>query len=95
MRRAARTDANQQAVIDVLRQVGATVHSLASMGQGCPDLLVGFRGRTCLMEVKDGSKPPSERRLTPDQVVWHRDWTGGSLTVVNSPEDALKVIGVI
>jgi len=95
MRRAARTDANQQAVIDVLRQVGATVHSLASMGQGCPDLLVGFRGRTCLMEVKDGSKPPSETRLTPDQVVWHRDWTGGSLSVVYGPEDALKVIGVI
>lgn len=95
MRRAARTDANQQAVIDVLRQVGATVHSLASMGQGCPDLLVGFRGRTCLMEVKDGSKPPSETRLTPDQFVWHEQWTGGSLSVVYGPEDALKVIGVL
>lgn len=95
MRRAARTDANQQAVIDVLRQVGATVHSLASMGQGCPDLLVGFRGCTCLMEVKDGSKPPSETRLTPDQVVWHEQWTGGSLSVVYGPEDALKVIGVL
>jgi hypothetical protein len=95
MRRAARTDANQTAVIEVLRQVGATVHSLAAMGNGCPDLLVGFRGRTCLMEVKDGKKPPSETRLTPDQVVWHNQWTGGSLSVVYSPEDALKVIGVL
>ena len=95
MRRAARTDANQQAVIDALRQVGATVHSLASIGNGCPDLLVGFRERTFLMEVKDGSKPPSEKRLTPDQVVWHNKWTGGSLSVVYSPENALKVIGVI
>ncbi len=95
MRRAARTDANQTAVIEVLRQVGATVHSLAAMGNGCPDLLVGFRGRTCLMEVKDGKKPPSETRLTPDQVVWHNQWTGGSLSVVYSPEDALKGIGVL
>lgn len=95
MRRAARTDANQTAVIEVLRQVGATVHSLAAMGNGCPDLLVGFKGRTCLMEVKDGKKPPSETRLTPDQVVWHNQWTGGSLSVVYSPEDALKVIGVL
>jgi hypothetical protein len=95
MRRAAKIDANQQAVVDALRQVGATVHSLATVGGGCPDLLVGFRGRTCLMEVKDGNKPPSERRLTPFQVLWHEQWTGGSLTVVNSPEDALKVIGVL
>jgi hypothetical protein len=95
MRRAAKIDANQQAVVDALRQVGATVHSLAAVGGGCPDLLVGFRGRTFLMEVKDGNKPPSERRLTPFQVLWHEQWTGGSLTVVNSPEDALKVIGVI
>jgi hypothetical protein len=47
------------------------------------------------MEVKDGKKPPSETRLTPDQVVWHNQWTGGSLSVVYSPEDALKVIGVL
>lgn len=95
MRRAARTDANQQAVVDILRQVGATVHSLASMGGGCPDLLVGYRGWTYLMEVKDGSKTPSETKLTPDQVIWHEEWTGGSLYIVYSPEDALKRIGVI
>lgn len=95
MRRRARTDANQQAVIDVLRQVGASVHSLAAIGDGCPDLLVGYNGRTFLMEVKDGTKRMSDIRLTDDQVQWHRKWTGGSLSIVYGPEGALKVIGVL
>jgi hypothetical protein len=95
MRRAARTDANQQAVVEVLRQVGATVQSLAAIGNGCPDLLVGYKNQTYLMEVKDGQKAPSEKRLTDDQVQWHNVWSGGSLNVVYSPENALKVIGVI
>lgn len=93
MRRRARTDANQQAVIDALRQAKATVHSLAEIGNGCPDLLVGYNGRTYLMEVKDGTKAPSEIRLTVNQVEWHKNWTGGSLSIVYGPEGALSVIG--
>ena len=95
MRRRARTDANQQAVIDVLRQAGASVQSLAAIGDGCPDLLVGYNGRTFLMEVKDGTKPPSEVRLTVNQVEWHSRWYGGSLSIVYGPEGALKVIGAL
>jgi hypothetical protein len=47
-----------------------------------------------LLEVKDGSKPPSAQKLTPQQEVWHRDWRGHRV-VVNSPEAALAAIGVI
>ena len=54
-----RTDGNQQAVIDALRDEGASVQSLASVGDGCPDLVVGARGVTYLAEVKDGEKQPS------------------------------------
>jgi len=68
MRRAARIDANQPAIIAALRSIGATVQPLHAVGGGCPDLLVGLRGRNILMEVKDGARPPSERRLTADQV---------------------------
>ena len=82
MRRAAKIDANQTAVVQALRQLGATVQSLAAIGDGCPDLLVGYRGQTLLLEVKDGSKPPSARRLTPDQLAWHGKWQGGALAVV-------------
>jgi hypothetical protein len=57
-------------------------------------LLVGYKGLNMLLEVKDGSKPPSAQKLTPQQEIWHRDWRGHAV-VVNSPEAALAAIGVI
>ena len=89
MRRAAKVDANQAAIVEALRACGASVQSLAAVGKGVPDLLVGLRTRNYLIEVKDGSKPPSARKLTPDQVQWHTKWAGQVLTVT-SPEDALR-----
>ena len=93
--RAAKIDANQPAIVAALRKAGATVQSLASVGNGVPDLLVGIAGKTMLMEIKDGAKPPSARRLTPDQLEWHAAWRGGTLAVVDSPEAALRALGVM
>jgi hypothetical protein len=95
MRRAAKVDANQTEIVAALRSLGATVQSLASVGHGCPDLLVGFRGQTLLMEVKDGKKPPSERKLNDDQLRWHGAWHGGPLAVVDNVDAALRMIGVL
>jgi hypothetical protein len=95
MRRAAKIDANQTQVVLALQAAGATVQSLAAVGQGVPDLLVGFQGKTLLMEVKDGQKPPSARRLTEDQLKWHGAWRGGPLAVVDGVEAALRALGVI
>ena len=93
--RAAKIDANQEAVVTALRTAGASVQSLASVGKGVPDLLVGYKGQTLLMEIKDGFKPPSARLLTEDQLRWHGSWKGGALAVVDSPDAALRMIGVI
>ena len=93
--RAARTDANHVQVVSALRAAGATVQSLAGVGKGVPDLLVGHQGHTLLMEVKDGDKSPSQRKLTEDQLKWHREWNGGTLAVVDGPEAALRALGVI
>jgi hypothetical protein len=95
MRRAAKVDANQDQVVSALRAAGASVQSLAAIGKGCPDLLVGYRGYTMLMEVKDGAKPPSARRLTDDQVTWHGAWGGSAVAVVDGPEAALRMLRVI
>ena len=93
MRRASRIDDSHHAVVAALRAVGASVQSLAEVGNGCPDLLVGYHGEVWLLEIKDGSKSPSARKLTPDQEAWHREWRGGHLSVVTSVDDALWVIG--
>lgn len=61
------------------------------LGQGCPDLLVGFRGVNYVLELKDGRKPPSDRRLTPAEQEWHAAWRGQVATVY-SIDDALRVV---
>lgn len=94
MRRAARVDDNQGQIVDALRRVGCSVWSLAGVGKGFPDLAVGFRGRNLFLEVKDGSKPPCKRRLTPDEEAFHASWRG-HVAVVESVEDALKIVGMI
>jgi Holliday junction resolvase len=91
MRKAAKTDANQTQVVNALRQAGASVQSLAAIGRGCPDLLVGYQGINYLMEVKDGSKVPSAQKLTIDQEHWHSVWKG-VVHVVKSEDEALKIL---
>lgn len=95
MRRAAKVDANQDSVISALRAAGAKVQSLAAVGKGVPDLLCQYKGTFYLIEVKDGKKSPSQRRLTDDQVKWHEEWKSAFLGVVESPDEALKFIGAI
>ena len=94
MRHIARVDGNHREIVDGLRNVGASVQSLATIGKGCPDILVGFRGVNYVMEIKDGSKPPSGRKLTPDESAWHFNWRG-QVCVVESLQDALIAIGVV
>ena len=93
MRYAAKADRNQPEIVAALERVGASVQHLHSVGHGCPDLLVGFRGRNHLIEVKDGTLPPSRRGLTDAQIRWHMLWSG-EVAIANSAEDALRIIGV-
>jgi len=89
--RSARIDANQPNIIKALRNAGASVQPLHTVGGGVPDLLVGWRDRNILIEVKDGDKPPSARQLTPDQDVWHKNWRG-RVYVVTSVDEALAAL---
>ena len=91
MRKAAKIDDNQKAIVNVLRQMGASVQSLATTGKGCPDLLVGYQGINYLMEVKDGDKVLSKQKLTIDQEHWHSLWRG-SVHIVKSVDEALKIL---
>ena len=95
MRFAAKIDANQVEIVKALRKAGATVQSLASVGKGVPDLLVGYANKTALIEVKDGAKVKSAQKLTPDQLNWHANWRGGTLATVDGVEAALRVLKVM
>ena len=91
--RRGRADNNQKEIARALRQVGAKVHHLHTVGNGCPDLLVGWRGQTYLIEVKNLDGRGSI--LTPEQETWHKAWTGGPVAVIHSEDEALAAIGVI
>ena len=88
---AKRTDANQAEIVKTLRQAGADVYDLSKVGKGIPDLLVTFNGETIMMEVKANAKS----RYSPDQLKFIANWKGGPLSRVDSPEAALRVIGLI
>lgn len=91
MRQRARTDSNHAEIVKAFRDIGASVQDLSRVGQGCPDLLVGFRGLCFLVEIKDGSKVPSRRELTVAQREWHMRWAG-QVAVVDSVEQAITAL---
>lgn len=87
MRYAARVDATQEQIVSVLRAAGAYVYII-----GLPvDILVGYKGKTILVEIKSGSK----KRLTKLQTDFFENWTGGTLLRVNDAEGALRALKMI
>ena len=87
--RANKVDANHDEIVRAYRRLGFSVASTAAMGKGFPDLVVGIHNITDLVEIKDGSKPPSARKLTSDQVTFFNNWNG-SVRVVNNVEDVAQ-----
>ena len=90
-----RLDSNHGAVVEALATLpGILLQSLAIVGAGCPDLLVGYRGEWALMEVKDGDKPPSARALTDPEKGWHKRAraAGCEVVIADSPEDAVLAV---
>ena len=83
-----RVDANQARIVRALRQAGASVLHLHTIGGGAPDILVGYRGDNFLLEIKSG-----DGKLNDRQALWHTLWRG-QVAVVRSVDEAFKVIGV-
>jgi len=85
-----KTDANQSEIVAALRKVGASVQDLSSVGGGCPDLLVAFRGFNVLLEVKNTA---GLNRVGDAQRDWIKDWRG-PVVIVRTVTEALNAIGV-
>jgi len=86
MRRAARNDDNQQEIVDALRACGFLVWIL---DEPCDLLVHGPRmgAFVRLLEVKDGTKSPSKRKLTPKQARSRAE--GWPIAVVETVDEAL------
>lgn len=91
MRQKPKLDDNQGSIVNTLRALGYSVQSLAGVGCGCVDILVGAHNRNYLFEIKDPEKPPSKRKLTTEEKRWHAAWKG-QVTIIESWEEAIKVM---
>ena len=95
MRRAAKVDSNQSEIVAALRKRGA-VCIITSQLKNAFDLLVCFNGKIHIVEIKDGNKPQSARKLTEGELVCKSlvESVGCSYNVINSVDEALELIGV-
>ena len=93
MRRAAKVDANQKDIVETLRGMGVSVAHTHTLGRGFPDIAISTvaNGATHLIEIKDGAKPPSARKLTEDEQEWHDNWLG-NVHIVETEEQAIELV---
>ena len=82
MRRAAKADGNQHQIVKALKAIGAKVYYIKEP----VDLLVGYRGKNSLLEVKD-----IHGRLTKAQEEFMQTWPGQAW-IVQSVDQALEAI---
>ena len=89
-----KTDSNQKEIVAAFRNAGATVFHVHMVGHGFPDIIVGYHGKNYLIEIKDGKKVKSARKLTPDEEIFHSTWRG-HVAIVESVEDVIKIINFV
>lgn len=97
MRRHRGIDKNQPEIVSALIAAGATVLDLSGVGEGCPDLLVGFTRPECgtrlnlLVEVKDATCKRWKGNLRGPQVEFFDTWLG-QVAKVTTPQEALALL---
>jgi len=89
LRRAARIDANQPEIVKAFRSLGWSVLIISQL-KNCFDILVSKNGRTVAVEIKDGSKPPSARKLTEGEQEFKDGWQS-EYVIIESVDDVIKL----
>lgn len=84
--RARRIDNNQSEIVSFFRTIGCSVFVTSSLGGGFPDLAVSYKGKTVLIEIKDGET----KKLTPPERKFFDEWQG-LCARVNCLDDAILV----
>ena len=88
MRYARRADANQAEIVRLLNEIpglrAVVIHEPV-------DILVGYRARNFLFEIKDGNKKDYEHRYTDKQRDFLKSWPG-QVRVAKSLDEILQVV---
>ena len=85
-----RQDKNQTAIVKALKQIGCSVLKLSDVGGGCPDLLVGFRYVSVLIEIKNKENWYGKKEAHYEtQKKFRANWRGGLILTAYNPEQAI------
>lgn len=88
--RSKRVDRNQPQIVACFRKFGFTVAHTHAIGDGFPDIAISRRGKTSLVEIKDGTLAPSARKLTPAESHFHTIWQD-KVHIVESIDDVERL----
>lgn len=90
-----RTDANHKEIIVGLRKYPVlSVFSTHMVGKGFPDIVIGYKGINYLVEIKDGAKSKSRKKLTEDEIKFHSSWNG-QIIIAENIDDVLRLLNII
>ena len=85
-----RPDDNHNEIVRTIKMIpGLDVIDLRDIGiEGVPDILVGYRGKNYLVEIKTDTG-----RLSPEQIKHQNHWPGQT-SIARSVGAVLKIIGL-
>lgn len=86
-----RVDANQNQIIHTFIALGASVLNLSRVGEGCPDILVGYKQHSVLVEIKRDEKA----KYTEPQIKFMQTWRGGPVSRIDSVDAAIRLIKML
>lgn len=79
-----RTDQNHSEIKRLFEAHGLHTHSTATLGNGFPDMIIGWRDRVALIEVKHGKKA-----LTEAEITFHAIWP---VFVCRDEQDVTEIV---
>lgn len=85
----AKVDANQPEVVATFRRLGWYVLIISQL-KNCCDIIVSKNGRTIAVEIKDGSKPPSQQKLSAGEEKFRSEWQGEYM-LITCVDDILEI----
>jgi hypothetical protein len=92
-----RKDANQPEIEQALRSVGAEVIDCTIAPDLGFDLLVAFRSKLHVVEIKNPKQPLSKRKLTDGEEKRKKqlEYKGVKYNVIETTDEILRLIGAI
>ena len=89
IRTRSKTDANHKEISIAFERLGWSVLDIHQIPNSA-DILIGKWMHCIVIEIKDGSKPPSNRKLTPGEIKFKDRWRG-DYRIVTCLQDVLDI----